>query len=98
MKKKKPIKKTAPKKSKIQKKALKGPKPYKKCLQLVIQMAEDFADFGDVTDELLDNIADLKKRLNEREQQIISRLASSAFALQLEIDEATPGNELQFKI
>ena len=76
-----------------------GPRPYKKCIGLIVQMAEDIIDVGDCPDELLDRIANLKKCLNPREQEVVSRLASVAVGPKIiEIDESTPGNELQFKI
>jgi hypothetical protein len=91
--KKKPVKNTAKKTNK------KGPRPYKKCIQLVIKMAEDFADFGDCSDDILDEIAKLKQQLDKKEQTVVSSLASGVFNPRvIEIDEASPGSDLQFKI
>ena len=103
MKKKKIIKKKKTNKKIVKKTrditACRGPRPYKKCVELVVQMAESFADFGDCSDKLLDEIAVVKKRLNEREQVVISQLASGVSSPRIiEIDEASPGNELQIKI
>ena len=101
MKKKTPVKKTPKKKAikTIQKKGKKGPKPYKKCIDLVVQMAEEFADFGDCPDQMLDDIADLKKQLDNRQQAVVGYLVSGICNYRvIEIDEASPGSELAFKI
>ncbi len=96
---KKKTKKTKPQKKKktitksVSKKAL-----YKKCIQAVIQMAEDYADFGDCSDELLDEIGNLKKQLDKREQTVIGFMASGTTSRVIEIDEASPGSELAFKV
>jgi hypothetical protein len=95
-------KKTTKKKtsSKLKKNGkLRGRRPYRKCIELVIKLAEDVADFGDCSDDLLDQIASTKKRLSEREQSVIGQLASGAFRPTIiEIDESSPGSELQIKV
>jgi hypothetical protein len=79
-------------------KGARGPRPYKKCIEMVVKMAEEYADYGDCSDEILDQIGALKKRLDNREQAVIGALASGAFVKVIEIDEASPGSELQFKV
>ena len=100
---KKKLKKNTPKTikkaiKKTVKKGTRGPRPYKKCVELVVKMAEEYADYGDCSDEILDQIGELKKRLDNREQAVIGALASGAFVKVIEIDEASPGSELQFKV
>jgi len=77
----------------------KGPRPYKKCIDLMIKINEDIVDTGDYDDCILDELIELKKRLNDREKEVITRLgASVAKPRVIEIDEATPGGELYYKI
>ena len=99
MNKKTSVKKTPKKKTAIKTPCKKGPKPYKKCIDLVVQMAEEFADFGDCPDQMLDDIADLKRQLDSRQQAVIGYLVSGICNYRvIEIDEASPGSELSFKV
>jgi hypothetical protein len=95
-------KKTKTKKIKLktpQKVKIRTSQLYKQCLQLCIKIAEDVVDFGDFHDNTVDALAVMRKSLNKREQDIIGALAMAAAGPKtIEIDESTPGSELQFKV
>jgi len=77
---------------------MRGRRPYKKCLSLVIKSYETLVDGLNIEDTV-NELASLKKRLNDEEKAVIDKLSKSLTATSIvEIDEASPGNELNFKL
>ena len=73
---------------------MRGRRPYKKCLALVVRIYEALVDDLDVQ-PILEELVALKKRLNDEEREVVDRLSKSMnVATIIEIDEADPGSKL----
>ena len=74
-----------------------GRRPYKKCLGLVIKIYEGLIE-DDNVDTMVEELAALKKRLNTEEVEVINKLCKSMNQTTvIEIDEASPGSDLNLK-
>ena len=75
-----------------------GRRPYKKCLSLLVQSYELLVDDEDAQ-SVINELRDLKKRLNEEEQAVIDKLYKGMnMVTVVEIDEASPGSDLAMKM
>ena len=75
-----------------------GRRPYKKCLGLVIKIYETLVD-GEDTKALVEELVFSKKRLNDEERAVIDKLSKSMNVITvIEIDEASPGSDLNLKL
>jgi hypothetical protein len=73
---------------------VRGRRPYKKCLSLVVRIYELLTEEQD-TQPVIDELDILKKRLNDDERAVIDRLSKSMDTTTvIEIDEADPGSKL----
>ena len=74
-----------------------GRRPYKKCLGLVVKVYEAIVDDED-PQSIIDEMETLKKRLNDEEKEVVTKLCKSMnTATVIEIDEASPGSDLNLK-
>ena len=76
---------------------VRGRRPYKKCLDLVVKIYEALVDAED-TEPIMEELATLKKRLNAEELAVVDKLSKSMNTTTIiEIDEASPGSDLSMK-
>ena len=76
---------------------MRGRRPYKKCLGLVVKVYEAIVDDEDIQ-PIIEELDTLKKRLNIEEVTVVDRLCKSMNTRSIiEIDEASPGNDLNLK-
>lgn len=75
---------------------------YLKVIKTIVALNEKIVDGeGDEDDPLWDEIGMLRKQLDEYHNEVVSRLMQSLFYIKnkpLDIDEATPGSPLNFKL
>ena len=76
---------------------VRGRRPYKKCLGLVVKTYEALIDDLD-TELIIEELDTLKKRLNDEELAVVNKLSKSMNTTTvIEIDEASPGSDLNLK-